>query len=132
MGRKAHCQCGSFSATASGDPQMVGICHCEHCQRRTGSVFGVGAFYLKDQVVLDGGRTVFTQKSAGGNEKRFSFCPVCGVTVYWELDAFPDLCCVAVGAFADTSFGVPSISWWEKTAHDWIHLPEEIIHMETQ
>ena len=43
--KKARCQCGSLSATATGDPLMIGVCHCEECQRRTGSAFGLGAYY---------------------------------------------------------------------------------------
>jgi hypothetical protein len=132
MEKTARCQCGKLSAVASGDAQMIGVCHCEDCQRRTGSVFGAGAYFRKEQVRLEGARTVFAQKGSFVREKRFSFCPMCGTTVYWELDAFPDLCSVAVGAFADPTFGGPSVSWWERSAHDWVRLPEGTKHHETQ
>src|SRR5215471_7461464 len=43
MTRMARCRCGALHAEVSGDPIRVIVCHCDECQRRTGSVFGVGA-----------------------------------------------------------------------------------------
>ena len=45
MTRTAHCSCGALRVEVSADPDAVGVCHCGECQRRTGSVFGVGAFF---------------------------------------------------------------------------------------
>jgi hypothetical protein len=128
MEKIAHCQCGNLSAVVSGDPQIVGVCHCEDCQRRTGSPFGVGAYYRKEQIRLEGATSLFVQKGSSGHDKRFSFCPTCGTTVHWELDAVPNLCGVAVGAFADPTFAEPSQSWWERSAHHWVRLPDAIMH----
>jgi hypothetical protein len=43
MTRTAHCSCGALRVVVSADPEAVVACHCGECQRRTGSVFGVGA-----------------------------------------------------------------------------------------
>jgi hypothetical protein len=45
MARTAHCCCGALRVEASADPDTVSACHCGECQRRTGSVFGVAAFF---------------------------------------------------------------------------------------
>jgi hypothetical protein len=50
MTRTAHCCCGALRVEASADPDVVGVCHCGECQRRTGSVFGVVAFFKKEHV----------------------------------------------------------------------------------
>jgi hypothetical protein len=50
MERTAECHCGSLRAIASGNPEHVDLCHCEACQRRTGTAFHLGAAYLKDRV----------------------------------------------------------------------------------
>jgi hypothetical protein len=44
MTRTAHCSCGALRVEVAGEPDAVVACHCGQCQRRTGSVFGVGAF----------------------------------------------------------------------------------------
>jgi hypothetical protein len=109
------CQCGSLSATAMGEPQIVGVCHCEECQRRTGSVFGIGAYFPKQHVELEGPRTVYTRKGESGLDLRCSFCPPCGTTLSSELDAFPHLCGIAVGAFNGAKFQPPTHPWWERS-----------------
>ena len=50
--RKAACSCGQLQVTVRGDPTRVAMCHCLECQRRTGSTFGVQAFYPRAQVRL--------------------------------------------------------------------------------
>jgi len=54
MTRIAHCCCGSLRAKATGEPAFVGACHCTECQRRTGSPFGVGTLFPKEQVRIEG------------------------------------------------------------------------------
>jgi hypothetical protein len=50
MSRIAHCCCGSLRAEATGEPALLGVCYCTECQRRTGSAFGVGTYFAKEQV----------------------------------------------------------------------------------
>ena len=42
--RFAACVCGQLTASCSGDPAQVSLCHCLACQRRTGSTYGIAAF----------------------------------------------------------------------------------------
>ena len=46
------CVCGKIRYTITGEPLRVTICHCEWCQRRTGSAFGVEVVFEKDKVVF--------------------------------------------------------------------------------
>jgi hypothetical protein len=127
MERTTRCQCGGLSATATGEPQMVGVCHCQDCQRRTGSAFGFAAYYPKQQVRVDGPRTIFTRKGTSGSDLRFSFCPTCGTTIYWEVDS-ANVCGVAIGALEGPKFQEPTHSWWERSMHGWVRMPENIQH----
>ena len=51
----ATCGCGALRVTTAGDPDLVVACSCIACQRRTGSPFGVGAYFRKE-AGLGGGR----------------------------------------------------------------------------
>ena len=51
MERKAVCSCGQFGLRVVGEPTMVAACSCMECQRRTGAVFGVMAFFKNDLVI---------------------------------------------------------------------------------
>jgi hypothetical protein len=79
------------------------------------------------QVSLSGPRTVFTRKGESGLDLRFSFCPTCGTTLYWEVDA-AKVCGVAIGALEGPKFEEPTHSWWERSKHGWVQVPENIQH----
>jgi hypothetical protein len=106
-------------------------CHCLDCQRRTGTAFGVSAYFDRAQVRVEGASSVYTREGQAGRRVRLHFCPTCGTTVHWDLDVFPDKIGVAVGAFADAAFPAPSRSVYERSKHPWIELAGEVAHFET-
>jgi hypothetical protein len=124
--RTASCCCGGLTAIVTGEPEWVVACHCRECQRRTGSVLGVGAYFLKTQVQTTGKRKIFIREGQAGRHLRFSFCPTCGGTVLWELDLRPDHLGIAVGALNDPSFPAPTRSVWEDSRHEWIEFGHEL------
>ena len=118
--RHARCGCGQLRLTCEGEPLRVSMCHCLECQRRTGSAFGVQAWFRRESVTTTEGRAVrFSRVGGSGKTVDFRFCPECGSTVYWEAEAVPDMIAVAVGAFADPGFPPPEISVWERRRHSW-------------
>ena len=107
-------------AARGGDPAFLGACHCMECQRRTGSAFGVGTYFPKEQVRAEGPSRVYVRGSDSGRKIEFHFCPDCGSTVFWYGELFPDLIGIAFGAFADPSMPWPPVSVWETTRHPWV------------
>lgn len=130
MERIAQCVCGSLRAITTGDPALTYVCHCNECQRRTGSVMHAGASFLKAQVRVKGVAKVFTRLGNSGGTLRFHFCPECGSTVVWDADKFPDRIGVAIGCFADRDFPPPTLSVWEEGMHDWVGLPHGLSRYE--
>lgn len=51
---KAECQCGQLTVELPGLTPAVIACHCIACQRRTGSPFGLMAYYPADRLTIDG------------------------------------------------------------------------------
>ena len=119
--REAACSCGQLQVTVRGDPIRVAMCHCLECQRRTGSIFGVQAFYLREQVRLAKGIAKrYARRADSGRTVTFNFCPECGGTVFFGNPSnAPELIAVAVGMFADPDFEKPRHSVWEKRQHPW-------------
>src|SRR5215475_13929627 len=125
--RVATCHCGSLKLLAHGAPRRISLCHCQDCQRRTGSLFGVAAFYPREAVeILQGESKSFIRPSASGKPVTFHFCPDCGASVYWLAERMPHLIGIAVGAFADPSFPRPEQSVWSKDRHHWLDLPSDM------
>lgn len=115
--RIASCSCGQLRVTCEGEPVRISICHCLECQKRTGSVFGTQARFPREQVTIEGRATQWTRRGDSGQSATFSFCPVCGSTVCWEIAS--GFVGVAVGAFADPSFPPPRVSVYEERQHPW-------------
>ena len=117
--RVATCACGDLRVVCRGEPVLVSLCHCHDCQRRTGSAFGVAAFFLRGAVEVSGFAKRWERASDGGSAVRFGFCPTCGSTVFWEATRKPDLMALAVGAFADAGFPPPTKEVYVERRHHW-------------
>jgi hypothetical protein len=123
MTRHASCSCGQLKVVCEGEPVRISMCHCNACQQRTGSVFGVQARFPREQVRIDGKATRFARKADSGNTLTYGFCPECGSTMFWEGTGFSGLIAVSVGNFADPGFPAPRISVWEGKRHPWAMAP---------
>lgn len=124
--RTASCSCGQLQAQVSGDPVRVSVCHCLACQRRTGSVFAAQARFPSEAVTIAGTGTEYVRIGDSGGKATFRFCPRCGATVYYTVDAMPGLVAIPVGAFADPSFPAPAFSVYEDRIHGWVAMPDGI------
>ena len=129
-GHTASCRCGQLSATVTGEPVRVSVCHCLNCKKRSGSAFAVQARWPRAQVTIEGESRTFVKVADSGNRATFHFCPECGSDVYYEIDGkfddkFNDLVAIPLGAFDDPYFISPSFSVWEERKHDWVEISGE-------
>ena len=98
--RTGQCVCGAAKIAAEDVEPTVVACHCADCQRRTGSPFGVSAYYPASAVSVSGSTQSFTRSTDSGGRFTNVFCPVCGSTLYWTVAKYPDIRGVPVGVFA--------------------------------
>lgn len=123
--REASCPCGALRTRCLGEPVRISICHCLACKRRSGSAFSYNATYPAASVELLGERRLFERVGDEGRWGRFSFCPTCGGTVWYQIEARPGMISVPVGAFADPGFPEPRVSVYEERRHAWVELRTE-------
>jgi hypothetical protein len=108
-----------------GDPEVVMMCNCDDCQRRSGSAFQLGAFFDKAKVKsISGSSKSFSRTGGSGRGIELKFCPECGVSVYFHADVRPDMIGIHAGCFADPDFPAPNRAAWVKRKHRWVVLPE--------
>jgi hypothetical protein len=123
----ARCLCGSLSVIADGEPLAVNVCHCLDCRRRTGAAFSYNAYFLREQVRIEGMPASYEREGQEGRKVCHHFCPHCGTTVYWDFDLRPERYGIAAGLFEQPP-GPPSYSAWEITRCDWAPLPTNVSH----
>jgi hypothetical protein len=131
--RSASCRCGQLSATVTGEPVRVSVCHCLNCKKRSGSAFAVQARWPRDNVRIEGESKTFVKVADSGNRATFHFCPECGSDVFYEIDGkyddkFNDLIAIPLGAFDDPYFGQPAYSVWESRKHEWVEITGDVEH----
>jgi hypothetical protein len=125
--RTAKCHCGALSLVCEGPPTKVSLCHCDDCQRRTGSAFSIAAFYLRTNIHHEGTVPLtWERSSASGFPVLFHFCGRCGTNLYWEPRRMPDLIGVAVGAFADPNFPMPEQAVRAREKLAWVVHPKHM------
>jgi hypothetical protein len=128
--RTASCNCGQLRVTCTGpDPERITMCHCNLCQKQSGSAFAIQARFPKEQVTIEGKLTTWKfpidgakpvpYRNCASTGGTFHFCPVCGSTVYYTADADESRIGVKIGAFADPTFPPPKISGFEEYRHPW-------------
>lgn len=98
------CACGALRYTTTGHPAKAGACHCRYCQLRTGSAFGVSAYFEENAVEIRGDRRAYAFSTESDRTFTTHFCPTCGTSVFWTLDLFPDLVGIAAGTFDPPTF----------------------------
>ncbi len=124
----ATCQCGQLKVRTPGPTQAVVACHCIDCQRRTGSPFGVAAYYPDNEVTVEGAAKRYVRKTALGGDFENFFCPECGSTVYFKGSKNAGVTGVAIGAIVDAHAMAPIRSVWEQSMHAWVSIPTAAQH----
>lgn len=121
----ATCACGQASITVNALPTLHGVCHCSNCKRRTGSAFGISAYFDRSAITsVEGETCVYAFHHAGQNhDQERHFCKRCGTTLFWYLSTLPDKIGIAGGCFPEGSLPEPNASYTDRKRFPWVTLP---------
>lgn len=100
---------------------MTLVCHCEDCQRQTGSSFSVLVGVPRPALYVDGD-TLATPVTVGtdtGEERQRQFCSKCGSPIGSLLAEHPDLAFIRAGTLNDRSSLSPTLEIWCDSAQPW-------------
>ena len=120
MTRKAECCCGACVVEVSAEPALHGVCNCNNCKKRTGSAFGVSAYFWDEDVrIVSDNTEIYALANEHGQQERH-FCRVCGTTLYWQVEIFKGMTGVAGGCFADNPLPDPTFYSMPDNKCGWI------------
>ena len=127
------CLCGTVRYRVVGNPNLAGVCHCRFCQRRTGSAFGVSAYFDEAAVQITSGvlKTYEYRSDESNRWLKAEFCPTCGTTVTWTAEVYPGARGIAGGTFDDPSWIKPQFHAWTRSAQRWVVFPPDVETFET-
>ena len=113
------CLCGAVRYMCDERPVMAGHCHCEDCQRLTGSGHSTGAMYSVGQVVISGPIGEYTLTSNAGNQVTRVFCPSCGSPIYGRNSGMPGFITLSLGTFNDARGFEPAVVIFARNRKPW-------------
>jgi len=130
MQRTATCCCGKTSIQVEGDPKIHLLCHCDNCKKRTGSAFGISAYFSDSQIIdKQGDPRIYRINTAETEQERY-LCPSCGTTLYWKVHRFPttvdiaSMTGIAGGCFVDSPLHAPTVTANNSGKCAWLEVPE--------
>ena len=121
------CLCGAVRYRCCGEPDSMGLCQCERCQRQSGSAFLIAMVYAREAVTIEQGEFgVYTATDDAGASLSRHFCPACGSAVMITLDRYPEIRSIMGGTVDDKSRINPTFSLWCSSGQPWLALPSAI------
>jgi hypothetical protein len=122
-----HAPVAAIRLNVEGDPHVISMCHCQVCQRRTGSTYSVHAYFSRSCVKIGGSPKAYSRTAESGRAIGFYFCPESGSTMFWEHPLDASQIGIPVGAFADPSFPLPEVSIFMPHKHPWVVAPNGVL-----
>jgi hypothetical protein len=93
------CLCGNVAYSAESEPLIVAICHCNTCQRQTGTAYSLVVGVPRESFSIDGSTLAqyqTTTESTGTTSQR-SFCSNCGSPLVTFAESHPGLAVIKAG-----------------------------------
>ena len=117
-----HCLCGSVTYRADADPIFTALCHCDDCQRSSGSTFSTNVVVPRAALQVEGD-TLGTFNTTGtdtGQPRERQFCTRCGSQLFTMLSEMPDVAIIKAGTLDDRSVVAPTMELWKTSGQAWV------------
>lgn len=122
------CLCGSVQYSSDAEPVMTAICHCDNCQRQTGTAFSIIVGVPQGSLVFEKSDTLteYLDKGKSGRTVRRNFCNNCGSPILSIIEGSLGLDIIKAGTLNDKSWLKPTIQFWCSTSQPWLEISDEL------
>ena len=118
------CACGAVRYHLGSMPMFVHCCHCQDCQRQTGSAFVLNALIEADRItLLSGSPQAVPVPTDSGQPHDIHRCPTCLTAVWSDYGRRRNLRFVRVGTLDDPTALPPDVHIYTRSKLPWIVLP---------
>jgi hypothetical protein len=129
------CQCGAVRYEITRPPRVVYTCHCTECQTQSGSAFAMAAVIPQENFrITQGHPKMYVRQTSPTKAMECWFCAECGTRLYHVpggAAAYPN-CNIKPGTLDDSSWLVPTVHFWTRSAQPWVTFPQGVTCYETQ
>jgi hypothetical protein len=119
------CACGSIRYRLRLPPMFVHCCHCQDCQRQTGSAFVLNAITETDRIeLLKGHPEPVAVPTDSGRSHDIYRCPACRVALWSDYGKRLNLRFLRVGTLDDAAAVEPDVHIFIRSKLPWVRLPD--------
>ncbi|PIQ39920.1 MAG: aldehyde-activating protein [Thalassolituus sp. CG17_big_fil_post_rev_8_21_14_2_50_53_8] len=126
---KGSCLCGAVQFTVTGDFQSFFLCHCQHCQKDTGSAHAANLFSTSATLNWDRGAEQVKVFNLPNSCHCKSFCRECGSALpTQQMDS--QLLVVPAGSLDNSLSMRPNAHLFMASKADWDHDLEHVAKLD--
>ncbi len=119
------CACGEIRYRLGLPPMFVHCCHCQDCQRQTGSAFVLNAITETDRIeLLKGDPEPVAVPTDSGRSHDIYRCPVCHIALWSDYGKRPHLRFLRVGTLDNAAAIEPDVHIFIRSKLPWVRLPD--------
>jgi hypothetical protein len=118
------CLCGAVTYEVRGPLRDVVLCHCDECQRWSGSVGAFAATRIENLVITETAALRWIDSPASNRRARRGFCGECGSSLFWHAAAGERIGIAAGTLDLPTGLRVAAHIYTHQTS-DWDELPAD-------
>lgn len=124
------CVCGSIRFHLVREPLFTHACHCNDCQKITGSAFAMSTFvHADDLTTIAGDPFVVEQPTKTGTRSVF-LCPHCQTVVWADATGSEHVKIVRPGVLANKQAIHPQAHIWVLRRQAWLDLDADVPQFE--
>lgn len=130
------CQCGAVRYRLSAAPATLYACHCQDCQKQSGSAFALSMVVPRDALAIIAGTPREWLRpgavTASGTPAACLFCEECGTRLYHLPARNKAIAVLKPGTLDDTSWLDPIGHIWTARAQRWVGFAADSVCFEGQ
>jgi hypothetical protein len=119
------CLCGAVRYRSDAEPAMTAVCHCENCQRQSGTALSIIVGVPAGSIVFEGEGSLATyaDRADSGRSVNRRFCKNCGSPIVSLVEMMPNVHFIKAGTLDDKSWLKPTMHVWCDSAQPWVEIP---------
>jgi len=120
------CLCRAVRYRSDAEPAMVAVCHCDNCQRQSGTALSIIVGVPAGSIRFEGEESLgtYADRADSGRSVNRRFCKNCGSPIVSLVEMIPNLHFIKAGTLDDKSWLQPTMHVWCDSAQPWVQIPE--------
>lgn len=114
------CLCGQVRYSFQGEPLIVAVCHCRHCQRQSGSAFSLVVAVPDGAIAQTGPTKTFADWGTSGLPVHRVFCPECGSPITSRIEVMPGVTFIKAGTLDEPGRWTPTLEVFCSVRWPWL------------